>query len=92
MTNEVKELDKVKSVEVIAYFDSEGHPRPQRIRLSREGEERQVIKIDEIITRELSRKAGNEMFIFNCRSVIDHQSKHYVLKYEKDTCLWLLEM
>ncbi len=92
MRNEVKEMDKVKSVEVVAYFDSKGHPRPQRLRLSREAEERQIIKIDEIITRELSKKAGNEMFIFYCRSIIDRQSKEYVLKYEKDTCLWLLEM
>ncbi len=79
-------------VEVMAYFGTDGHVRPHRFRLTNDDDQLLVVKVDELITVEPEWAGGNEMIVFKCRSVMGGQAREYTLKYEKETCQWLLKM
>ena len=78
-----------KAIEVVAWFQKEGLIRPVRFRV--EGEDGfKVIKIDQIIQMEEEKYAGNRMILFRCQSTIDGIERMYEIKYEIETCQWML--
>jgi hypothetical protein len=79
-----------KPIEVISLIDIKGIITPLRLRLIRDDESLQVIKVDKIITRKQEKLAGNLMVVFTCQSIIDDIEKIYELKYEIRTCKWVL--
>lgn len=79
-----------KSIEMVAWFDKEGIPHPVRFRITNKDESCSVIKIDTVVTREKERLAGNEMFIFNCKSLINGTERMLQIKYELCSCKWIL--
>ncbi|MBU3186674.1 hypothetical protein [Clostridium estertheticum] len=79
-----------KFIEVVSSTDLNGIITPLRLRLIRDDESLQVIKVDKVITRAQERLAGNQMIVFTCRSLIGDTEKIYELKYEISTCKWLL--
>ncbi|NBI07575.1 hypothetical protein [Senegalia massiliensis] len=79
-----------KNIEVICYFTSKGIPQPLRLRIEGEEQNHIVIKVDKIINRKLEKLAGNKMIIFTCQSIINNTLTLFELKYEVETCKWLL--
>ncbi|SMC29583.1 hypothetical protein SAMN02745134_03945 [Clostridium acidisoli DSM 12555] len=79
-----------KPIEVISYTDDKGELRPIRFRLQMDDESVKVIKIDKIIVKNIEKLAGNPMFVFQCQSLIDGIQKQFEIKYELQTCKWIL--
>ncbi|HEY5588450.1 MAG TPA: hypothetical protein VIK86_05775 [Candidatus Paceibacterota bacterium] len=79
-----------KEIEMISWTDTKGVITPLRLRIVREDESLQVIKVDKVITRTQEKFAGNLMIVFNCQSLVGNVEKRYELKYEISTCKWML--
>jgi len=75
----------MKPIEMIAWFDLEGIPRPVRFRV-----DGTVCKIHQVSHISEEKLAGNRMKIYRCQSEIDGQMKPFELKYELQTCKWFL--
>ncbi|HWJ02683.1 MAG TPA: hypothetical protein VNU93_03320 [Verrucomicrobiae bacterium] len=75
----------MKPVEMVAWFDLEGLPRPVRFRIDGE-----VIKVEQVCTLTEEKLAGNKTKIFRCQSQIGGLLKQFELKYELQTCKWFL--
>jgi len=79
-----------KKVEMICVTDTKGNITPLRFRIENDDESRQVIKVDKVIDREQEKLAGNLMIVFTCQSLFNNVEKRYELKYELNTCKWML--
>lgn len=79
-----------KPVEMVAWFTENGTPNPVRFRIRNDDQSTTVIKIDKIIFKEKEKLAGNFMIVFRCQSLINGVTKIYELKYELNTCRWIL--
>lgn len=72
-------------IEMIAWFDLPGTPRPIRFR-----HEGNVVKVEQIIKMSEEKFAGNRMKIYECQSEIGGILKRFQLKFELNTCKWFL--
>jgi hypothetical protein len=72
-------------IEMIAWFDIPGTPRPIRFRHNGN-----VVKVEMVIRLSEEKIAGNRMKIYECQSEIHGQMRHFELKYELNTCKWFL--
>ena len=63
---------------------------PVKFRMQKNDESWVVIKVDRVITKELEKLAGNKMWVFTCESIVGDMQRVYQLKYELDTCKWML--
>jgi hypothetical protein len=79
-----------KPIDMIAWFEKEGKIHPIRFRIIDEAGNEQVIKIQRIFKVEKEKTAGNVMYKYTCQSVINGTEKRYEIKYELDTCQWML--
>jgi hypothetical protein len=79
-----------KPIDVIASFTKEGIPTPIRFKYQEERGESIVIKIDQILFKEVERFAGNQMFVFRCQSTTGDALRVFDLKYELVSCKWML--
>jgi hypothetical protein len=79
-----------RSIDMVAWFDKNGVPNPIRFRLDGEAGESITIKIDQIITRDKEKLAGNPILIFNCQDCVNGTQKLFEIKYELRTCKWIL--
>jgi hypothetical protein len=79
-----------KPIEVISVMDTKGVITPLRLRIVREDESLQVIKVDKVLTRSQEKLAGNLMIVFECQSLVGDVDKRYELKYELKSCKWIL--
>lgn len=77
-------------VEMISKTNLEGVITPVKFRLVGEDEAWIQIKVDQIITKELNKLAGNKTWVYECQSIINGTKKPYQLRYEVDTCKWKL--
>lgn len=72
-------------IEMIAWFDIPGMPRPIRFR-----HDGHIVKVEMIIRVSEEKLAGNRMKIYECQSEINGQMRRFELKYELNTCKWFL--
>ena len=79
-----------KPIEMIAWFENQGNINPVRFRMEDENNNYKTIKIDRVLFKEKEKIAGNHMIVFKCSSVIDGVEKVYEIKYEIDSCKWIL--
>lgn len=79
-----------KNVECVVIFDDRGNPSPQRIRVTDENEERQVIEISKIHKKDKIKLAGDEYLVFTCVGVINDTEKIFELRYLKKETRWIL--
>jgi hypothetical protein len=79
-----------KTIEMVAWFAEDGTPNPIRFRVRSADESVAVIKVDKVIFKEKEKLAGNSMIVFRCQSIIDNIDKIYEIKYELNTCKWIL--
>jgi len=80
----------MKSVDMLAWFDSDGNPHPIRFRVQNQQDENIIIKIDHISNTEMERHAGNDMIRFDCRATMKSSCRNVQLKYEMGSCKWFL--
>lgn len=79
-----------KPIEVVSYTDDKGDIRPLRFRIQNEDQTTKVIRVDKVITKETEKLAGNYMLVFKCQSLIDNIQRLFEIKYELQTCKWIL--
>lgn len=72
-------------IEMIAWFDLPGTPRPIRFR-----HKGNVVKVEMIMRISEEKLAGNPRKIFECQSEVQGQMRCFELKYELSTCKWFL--
>jgi len=77
-------------IEVVSYTDNKGVIKPIRFRVQVKDEAMKVIKIDKVICKETEKLAGNLMIVYKCQSLIDNVLRQFELKYELNTCRWML--
>ena len=78
-----------KQIEMICWFRNDDIC-PIRFRISEDDGTRKVIKIDKVITKHIEKLAGNMMWVFDCQSLVNGFEIQYQLKYEIETCKWIL--
>ena len=78
-----------KPIEMIAWFEKDGKVHPIKFRL-KEDDQNQVIPIERIRCVKLEKLGGNQMYVFECESHFKGIMKIYEIKYEMDTCKWML--
>lgn len=71
-------------IEVLAWFEN-GKPHPLRFKYKDK-----ELKIEQVISVTEEKLAGNRMIIFRCQSEVNEVMKVFELKYELQTCKWLL--
>ncbi|AFQ46246.1 hypothetical protein [Desulfosporosinus meridiei] len=71
-------------IEVLAWFEN-GKPHPLRFKL-----DEKELKIDKVVSVSEEKLAGNRMLIFKCQSEIKGEVQIFEIKYELNTCRWLL--
>lgn len=79
-----------KPIEMISYTDKEGILKPIRFRIESEDKSYKVIKVDTVLHTELEKLAGNKMHVFKCLSCINGIEKIFELKFEIESCRWML--
>lgn len=79
-----------KAIEMVAWFTMDGVLNPVRFRMKDENQAWVTIKVDKIITRDMEKYVGNERLVFRCQSVIGKIEKVYEIKYDINTCKWIL--
>lgn len=79
-----------KAIDVVAWFDKEGVPHPVRFRITNKDSMDHVVKIHKIMNRDMEKLAGNLMYKFDCLSVINGTERPLQIKYEIDSCRWIL--
>lgn len=80
----------MRPVDMICYTTKDGAVLPIKFRITDDGKENTVIRIDRIISRKEEKLAGNRMLVFTVQSIIDGTERLYEMKYEISTCKWFL--
>jgi len=70
-------------IEMVAWFDQDGKLHPVRFR-----HEGVVVQVQHVVHTE--KLLGNRMLIYRCQSEVRGVLKVFELKYEVQTCKWLL--
>lgn len=79
-----------KEVEMVAWFKEAGEIVPVRFRMKDATEAWLTIRVDHVSHVSLEKTAGNPMLVFRCQSQLGGEIRPYELKYELDTCRWML--
>lgn len=79
-----------KSIEMVSWTDKVGKINPVRFRITNDDASETVIKVDKVITKDIEKFNGNKMYLYKCQSYIDGAQKLFELKYEIETCKWVL--
>jgi len=77
-------------IEMVSYTDNKGYINPIRFRLFLDKVPMQVIKIDKVIEKDVGNFAGINMIVYTCQSLIDDATKLFEIRYEIQTCKWIL--
>lgn len=79
-----------KPIEMLSISDSTGDVKPIKFRIKLEDKSLTTIKVDRIIRRESSKRAGEVAYIYTCESLIQDELKLYELRYTLSSCIWVL--
>lgn len=79
-----------KCIEMISWTEEDGKIHPLRFKLDGNNGEKQTYKVQRVYTSELERLAGNKTYKFVCEIVVNNTLKLCELRYELDTCRWIL--
>lgn len=79
-----------KPIEVVTWTDMKGNINPIRFRFLEKDESYKVIKINKVIHKDLEKLCGNPMIIYRCSAAVNGQQRLFEIKYELNTCKWIL--
>lgn len=80
----------MKPVDMIAYFSTDGSPRPMRFRVKDKNGEYVAINIDRVLTKSEEKVGRKKWLLFRCECIVNEQKRQAEFKYENGTCRWLL--
>lgn len=72
-------------IEMVAWFDHAGTPRPVRFR-----HRGNIVRVENIQEVRDERLAGQKCKVYRCQSIVNGALRVYELKYELDSCKWVL--
>lgn len=79
-----------KPIEMISWTEEDGRIHPVKFKIiTREGE-KQVCRVLNIYTTDLDRIAGKKVYRFSCEIAINALAKLCEIRYELDSCRWVL--
>ena len=78
-----------KPIEMVTVTNETGVITPIKFKLKNE-DGIVIIKIDRVLFSEKEKLAGNIMYLYRCQSVINDMEKIYELKYELNSCKWMI--
>lgn len=79
-----------KEIEMVAWFRINGDVQPIKFRMKEPGKEWISVRVDKVMDRKKERIAGNEMLVFKCQSYVQGMEKVYEIKYDIESCQWIL--
>lgn len=79
-----------RPIEMIAWFKADGSIKPIKFRVLDEDEQYKVVVIDQVVSVDKEKFAGNIMYLFRCQSQFGEEERLFEVKYEVDTCKWML--
>ncbi len=79
-----------KPIEMLFLSDSAGDVKPIKFRMKLEDKSLTTIRVDRILKREATKKAGEVAYIYTCESLIQDELKLYELRYTLSSCIWVL--
>ena len=80
----------MKPIDMICLHEKDGTLIPIRFKISQEGDDAQVVKIDRVISQSQEKLAGNPMQVFKVQSIINQLELIFEIKYEHRTAKWYL--
>lgn len=80
----------MEPVDMIAWFDVKGIIMPIKFRLETEDHILKTVKIDKVLYHSEEKIAGNPIRTYTCLITVNDAEKHCELKYELNTCKWIL--
>lgn len=78
-----------RPITVYSWTDPQGKIHPEKLKLE-DKDEIKELNIDKVVTITKEKLAGNPMLVFSCQSVMRGVLRPYELKYELNTCKWML--
>ena len=75
---------------MICYSKINGDLTPIKFRYADSNQAWTNIKIDKILKKDCENLAGNKMLVFTCQSLQNNVNILYELKYEIESCRWIL--
>jgi hypothetical protein len=79
-----------KPVVMLAHTNERGEIRHYRFRMKLDDEPEQVIKVDKVIFKQTEKLTGNSMILYKCQSLDGDDVRFFDLKFELNTCRWIL--
>lgn len=77
-------------IQVVCWMDEKGNVNPVRFKYMEKDESYKVIRIDRVMQKDKEKLAGNPMIVYRCCSNIEGINKTFEIKYELQTCKWML--
>lgn len=77
-------------IDVLCTFTKSGKMEPLRIKILKEDGESDIISINKFYSLPEEKFNGNVMRLFRCESIHKNKEFIYELKYELNTCSWIL--
>ncbi|MDO4799562.1 MAG: hypothetical protein Q4A52_03475 [Bacillota bacterium] len=79
-----------KEIDMLCWFDVEGTVTPIRFRLRDENSEPLILSVRRIVKRDLSKAAGNCVYIYHCEVILQKRLQIVELGYFVDENRWIL--
>jgi hypothetical protein len=79
-----------KPIEMISVTSENGNIKPIKFRIITSEGEAQIYKVYRVYHTVLEKLAGNRIYKFTCEIVVNNQKKICELRYELDSCKWML--
>lgn len=79
-----------KSIEMISWTEENGKIHPIKFKIAQSNGEKHIYKVVKIYTSELEKMAGNKIYKFTCEIIVNNMIKLCELRYELDSCKWIL--
>lgn len=79
-----------KPIEMLFISDQSGDVRPIKFRMKQEDKSLTTVKIDRILKKEATKRAGETAYVYTCESIIGSETKLYELRYTLSSCTWVL--
>lgn len=80
----------MEPIEMIGWFNLKGILMPLRFRLETKQHELKTVKINKVLYHTEEKIAGNPMRTYSCVVAVNGVEKPCELKYELNTCKWIL--
>ena len=79
-----------KPIEMISHTKEDGKIYPLKFKLENQLGESNIYVVQKLYTSNITKIAGNKMYIFTCEIIVNDEKKMCEIRYELDSCKWLL--